>query len=96
MSMAVHPSAELSPRRVIVASLIGMSFEWYDLFLYGSAAALVFGKLFFPHFASLTGTRCWRSRPTPWGSSPGPWAACSSGTSVTGPGAGPFWSSPCC
>ena len=42
--------------RVIAASLIGTSLEWYDFFLYGSAAALVFGKLFFPTFAPLTGT----------------------------------------
>jgi metabolite-proton symporter len=42
--------------RVIVASLIGTSLEWYDFFLYGSAAALVFGKLFFPTFDPLTGT----------------------------------------
>src|SRR6266542_3822376 len=42
--------------RVIVASLIGTSLEWYDFFLYGSAAALVFGKLFFPTFAPLTST----------------------------------------
>jgi metabolite-proton symporter len=56
MSAATHPSARFSPRRVIIASLIGTSLEWYDFFLYGSAAALVFGKLFFPHFESLTGT----------------------------------------
>jgi metabolite-proton symporter len=43
-------------RRVIVASLIGTSLEWYDFFLYGSAAALVFGKLFFPTFEPLTAT----------------------------------------
>ncbi|GAA0460799.1 MFS transporter [Paractinoplanes deccanensis] len=41
---------------MIVASLIGTSLEWYDFFLYGSAAALVFGKLFFPQFEALTGT----------------------------------------
>jgi metabolite-proton symporter len=41
---------------VIIASLIGTSLEWYDFFLYGSAAALVFGKLFFPQFEALTGT----------------------------------------
>ncbi|WP_068924351.1 MFS transporter [Planobispora rosea] len=43
-------------RRVIVASLIGTSLEWYDFFLYGSAAALVFDKLFFPTFEPLTAT----------------------------------------
>lgn len=43
-------------RRVILASLVGTSLEWYDFFLYASAAALVFGKLFFPSFESLTAT----------------------------------------
>ena len=42
--------------RVVVASLIGTTVEWYDFFLYGSAAALVFNKLFFPDFDPLTGT----------------------------------------
>src|SRR5689334_21130198 len=45
-----------SALRVVVASLVGTSLEWYDFFLYGSAAALVFGKLFFPTFAPLTAT----------------------------------------
>jgi metabolite-proton symporter len=45
-----------SVRRVIVASLIGTSLEWYDFFLYGSAAALVFNKLFFPDFDPVVGT----------------------------------------
>lgn len=35
--------------KVIFASLIGTAVEWYDFFLYGSAAALVFGALFFPN-----------------------------------------------
>ena len=43
-------------RRVIAASLIGTTIEWYDFFLYGSAAALVFNKLFFPSFDPLVGT----------------------------------------
>jgi metabolite-proton symporter len=45
-----------SVRRVIVASLIGTSLEWYDFFVYGTAAALVFNKLFFPSFEPLVGT----------------------------------------
>ena len=42
--------------RVIVASVVGTSLEWYDFFLYGTAAALVFNVLFFPSFDPLTGT----------------------------------------
>jgi MFS family permease len=43
-------------RKIIAASLIGTSLEWYDFFLYGTAAALVFNKLFFPKFDPLVGT----------------------------------------
>ncbi|MFD7412853.1 MFS transporter [Kitasatospora purpeofusca] len=42
--------------RVVAASLIGTTIEWYDYFLYGTAAALVFGKVFFPNSDPLTGT----------------------------------------
>jgi len=42
--------------KVALASLIGTSIEWYDFFLYGTAAALVFNKLFFPTFDPLVGT----------------------------------------
>jgi MFS family permease len=35
-------------RRAVIASTVGTSIEWYDFFLYGTAAALVFPKLFFP------------------------------------------------
>jgi MHS family shikimate/dehydroshikimate transporter-like MFS transporter len=36
-------------RRVVVASLIGATIEWYDFFLYGAVAGIVFSKLFFPN-----------------------------------------------
>lgn len=40
----------------MLASFIGTSIEWYDFFLYGTAAAIVFGKLFFPSLDPLAGT----------------------------------------
>jgi len=43
-------------RRVIVGSLIGTSLEWYDFFLYGLAATLIFKDLFFPGFDRVSGT----------------------------------------
>lgn len=42
--------------KVAFASLIGTAIEWYDFFLYGTAAALVFNKLFFPQFDPMVGT----------------------------------------
>lgn len=42
--------------KIVAASLIGTTIEWYDFFLYGSAAALVFPALFFPESDPLTGT----------------------------------------
>ena len=37
-----------SLRRIVFASVVGNALEWYDFFLYSTAAALVFGGLFFP------------------------------------------------
>src|SRR6516165_3309955 len=42
-------------RRAVVASAVGTSIEWYDFQLYNQAAALVFGKLFFPGSDPLVG-----------------------------------------
>jgi metabolite-proton symporter len=50
----VPPSASIT--HVAVASFVGTAIEWYDFFLYGTAAALVFNKLFFPRFDPLVGT----------------------------------------
>jgi MFS transporter, MHS family, shikimate and dehydroshikimate transport protein len=51
---SVPPSASIT--HVAVASFVGTAIEWYDFFLYGTAAALVFNKLFFPTFDPLVGT----------------------------------------
>ena len=53
--------------KVVFASLIGTATEWYDFFLYGSAAALVFGKLFFPDSDPMHRHAAARSAPTPSG-----------------------------
>lgn len=45
-----------SARRVVVASFIGTTIEWYDFFLYGTAAALVFNRLFFTNLDPWAGT----------------------------------------
>ncbi|MFD7818555.1 MFS transporter [Streptomyces sp. NPDC059785] len=42
--------------RLATASLVGTAVEFYDFFVYGTAAALVLGPLFFPTFSPLAGT----------------------------------------
>jgi MFS family permease len=48
-----HPS---DIRKVAISSWIGTTIEFYDFLLYGTAAALVFGKLFFPQTSAMAGT----------------------------------------
>ncbi len=43
-------------RKAVVAATIGTTIEWYDFFLYGTAAGLVFGKLYFPNEDALSAT----------------------------------------
>src|SRR3954464_12089558 len=42
--------------KAAVASTVGTTIEWYDFFLYGTAAALVFPSVFFPNESALAGT----------------------------------------
>jgi metabolite-proton symporter len=43
-------------RKAVIAATVGTTIEWYDFFIYGTAAGLVFPKLFFPNEAPLVGT----------------------------------------
>lgn len=45
-----------SMRRILVAGTVGTAIEWYDFFIYGLIAPLVFDQLFFPKFDELTAT----------------------------------------
>jgi MHS family shikimate/dehydroshikimate transporter-like MFS transporter len=47
---------ENSVRKVAIASTIGATIEWYDFFLYGTAAGLIFNQLFFPPGNPTAGT----------------------------------------
>ncbi|MFI5611938.1 MFS transporter [Amycolatopsis sp. NPDC051903] len=50
------PPPRRSMRRIVLAGLVGNALEWYDFFLYGTAAATVFNKLFFPAVDPIAGT----------------------------------------
>jgi metabolite-proton symporter len=63
MDRAVHGATMMDPAarkrmmaRAVVASAVGTTIEWYDFFLYGAAAALVFPRIFFPSSDPFTGT----------------------------------------
>src|SRR5215469_4236605 len=59
MSTKTSYPGELTPqqmRTVILSSTLGTAIEWYDFFLYGTMATLIFPKLFFPESDPVVGT----------------------------------------
>src|SRR2546421_4310907 len=56
--MSTHDAtpAAISVRKVALASSLGATIEWYDFFIYGTASALVFNKLFFSNVPEAVGT----------------------------------------
>jgi MFS family permease len=45
---AVHAPSARQPARASLAAFVGTTIEWYDFYIYATASALIFGKLFFP------------------------------------------------
>ncbi len=56
MSQTARAVAPSTLRHVMLAAAVGSALEWYDFFIYGTAAALVFGELFFPKYDATVGT----------------------------------------
>ncbi len=54
--MAFRDIQDANLRRVIISSLLGATIEWYDFFLYGVVAGIVFNKLYFPAADPLVST----------------------------------------
>src|SRR3954452_1709151 len=55
-TVAAAEQTASSRRRILIAGTIGTAIEWYDFFIYGLIAPLVFDQLFFPKFDQLTAT----------------------------------------
>src|SRR5919108_1301029 len=55
-NLAITADRPTEARRVAIASAIGTTIEWYDFFIYGTAAAVVFAPQFFPQVSRVAGT----------------------------------------
>jgi MHS family shikimate/dehydroshikimate transporter-like MFS transporter len=55
LPLMAAPIADTEMKRIVWASVLGTVVEWYDFLIYGSAAALVFNKLFFPSLDPVAG-----------------------------------------
>ncbi len=55
MTTTIPDGTAAHQRRAVIASTVGTTIEWYDFFLYGTAAALIFPKLFFPGSSDFAG-----------------------------------------
>ncbi|WP_337832819.1 hypothetical protein [Pseudonocardia sp. TMWB2A] len=90
-TLGTQPSGTATSTRAAAGSFIGGVVEWYNFFIYGTAAALVLNDVFFPDADPAAGT-CWRSRRSGSPTSHDPSAASSSVTSATGwAGGRPSW-----
>ena len=50
-----HPIRIRDKKRVLASAFVGTTIEWYDFYLYGTAAALIFNEQFFPDVSALAG-----------------------------------------
>ena len=55
LTVLARPSTPVVRRRAALGSFVGTTVEWYDFYLYGTAAALVLGPLFFPQVGGAVG-----------------------------------------
>ena len=80
LAKANVPSGRRAVIEAVIASTVGTTIEWYDFFLYGVMAALVFPRLFFPEGRSASSAKFSPSAPTRSVSWPVRWAGSSSAT----------------